>query len=131
MVAWMWLGRRATSLEVEKLAAYCEPHGVVWEPHFDVPKVNTGKIEEMLWQPDDILNEWYWYYATLAFKERGGPHWEKWNAQLKDVMISHQRRRGDDAGSWDCEGAWGRAGGRVYTTAFGAMTLEAYYQYDR
>ena len=35
-------------------------------------------------------------------------------------------------GSWDPEECvWGEKGGRVYTTAIGALTLEVYYRYGK
>jgi hypothetical protein len=34
-------------------------------------------------------------------------------------------------GSWDPIGEWGISGGRVYSTALGAMTLEVYYRFER
>ena len=34
-------------------------------------------------------------------------------------------------GSWDPIDEWGTAGGRVYATALGAMTLEVYYRFIR
>ena len=37
----------------------------------------------------------------------------------------------DEDGSWDPIGEWGIAGGRVYSTAIGAMTLEVYYRFRR
>ena len=42
-----------------------------------------------------------------------------------------QRRAGCEDGSWDPVGEWGAAGGRVYSTAICAMTLEVYYRYLR
>jgi hypothetical protein len=33
-------------------------------------------------------------------------------------------------GSWDPVGAWGRDGGRVYSTALCALILEVYYRYN-
>jgi hypothetical protein len=34
-------------------------------------------------------------------------------------------------GSWDPIDEWGTAGGRVYSTALGAMTFEVYYRFTR
>ena len=43
-----------------------------------------------------------------------------------------QRQDGNFAGSWDPEpDVWGEDGGRVYMTAMGVLTLEAYYRYTR
>jgi hypothetical protein len=37
---------------------------------------------------------YYWYYATLAMKERGGDDWNFWNSHLRDMLIEKQVRRG-------------------------------------
>jgi hypothetical protein len=37
----------------------------------------------------------------------------------------------DEHGSWDPVDPWGSAGGRVYSTAINALTLEVYYRYYR
>ena len=79
----------------------------------------------------DGVNEYYWYYATLALFQEGGPAWESWNATLKDVLLSLQL--GDDArsaaGSWDPISRRAETGGRVYMTAIAVLCLEVYYRY--
>jgi hypothetical protein len=76
---------------------------------------------------------YYWYYATLCCFQQGGDIWKKWNEGLKAALVPTQRKDGDHDGSWDpkgfsVEGAeqWG---GRVFTTAMGALCLEVYYRY--
>ena len=61
----------------------------------------------------------------------GGDAWKTWNAALKPALIDHQRKSGDEKGSWDPIGAWGKEGGRVYSTALGTLMLETYYRYAR
>jgi hypothetical protein len=74
-------------------------------------------------------NLYYWYYATLALYQLGGQGWQRWNAALKETLLATQRHDGDLAGSWDTTDVWGGYGGRVYTTALGALCLEVYYRY--
>ena len=74
-------------------------------------------------------NLYYWYYASLALHQLGGPAWEEWNASLSSVLVRLQRTDGPFAGSWDARTPWGRYGGRTYTTAIAALTLEVYYRY--
>ncbi len=74
-------------------------------------------------------NPYYWYYGTLAMFQMGGKHWDTWNAALKKTLLPNQRRGGDADGSWDCEMGWAPAGGRVYSTAINALSLEVYYRY--
>jgi hypothetical protein len=74
------------------------------------------------------LNLYYWYYGTLAMYQYGGKPWEQWNAAVRDTLIDQQVSEGDDAGSWDPKGPWGRYGGRLYSTALATLTLEVYYR---
>jgi len=93
---------------------------------------------------------YYWYMGSLALALIGGDAWDKWEQALsEEVLIKHQRgfhildiRRcgtrvtklgdADDAGCWrldehgsfDPIGAWGGVGGRIYSTALGALTLQ-------
>jgi len=75
-------------------------------------------------------NVYAWYYATLASFHVGGPQWDAWNRQLQAAILPSQRRdSGDLDGSWDPDPVWGGHGGRVYSTAMAALTLEVYYRY--
>jgi hypothetical protein len=75
-------------------------------------------------------NAYTWYYATLASFHAGGPQWEAWNARLLAALLPLQRGGpGPLAGSWDPDPVWGGHGGRVYSTAMSAMTLEVYYRH--
>ena len=76
---------------------------------------------------------YYWYYGTLASFQMGGRHWSAWNGALKKILLESQRKGGDEDGSWN-PGSSGshtgaRAGGRVWSTAVGALCLEVYYRY--
>jgi len=76
-------------------------------------------------------NAYAWYYATVASFHAGGPQWDRWNAQLQTTLVSMQRRDGGPLdGSWDPDPVWGGHGGRVYSTALSAMTLEVYYRHQ-
>jgi hypothetical protein len=79
---------------------------------------------------------YYWYYGTLAMFQQGGEAWNKWNETLKPTLISNQRQGGpldgsvnDFDGSWDPHSWIDKYGGRVFTTAVGALSLEVYYRY--
>ncbi|MBN82978.1 MAG: hypothetical protein CMJ70_22840 [Planctomycetaceae bacterium] len=74
-------------------------------------------------------NIYYWYYATQTLHQAGGTHWDRWNKQMRDVLVSSQVSRGKHAGSWQPAHSHSRAGGRVYTTALAACTLEVYYRH--
>ena len=72
---------------------------------------------------------YYWYYATLALHQLGGPAWDQWNAAMRKALLDGQRKDGPFAGSWDPKTRWGNFGGRVYSTALAALCLEVYYRY--
>ncbi|HYF51738.1 MAG TPA: zf-HC2 domain-containing protein [Planctomycetota bacterium] len=79
----------------------------------------------------DHQNLYYWYYGTLACFQAGGDHWKKWNKSMIDALVPTQCQNGDDAGSWNPDDVWGAWGGRVYSTALGALCLEVYYRYQK
>lgn len=69
------------------------------------------------------------YYATLALYHVGGNVWREWHPRVREYLINTQATEGHEAGSWYFENPYGREGGRLYTTAMAAMTLEIYYRY--
>ena len=77
------------------------------------------------------IDSYYWYYGTLAMFQYGGDPWKTWNAALRTALVGKQQTKAEEAGSWDPHGAWGFAGGRVYSTAINALSLEIYYRYPR
>jgi len=84
---------------------------------------------------ENHVDFYYWYYGALALYQYDGPEgplWKKWNEAMKTALIPHQKLPKDGCrnGSWDPEEErWGAEGGRVYTTAIGALILETYYRY--
>ena len=48
---------------------------------------------------------------------------------MRDQLVNAQVKRGDDAGRWGTEYAWGSQGGRLYTKCLYFMTLEVYYRH--
>jgi hypothetical protein len=76
-------------------------------------------------------NFYYWYYATIALHRADGASeasadaWRRWNEALTATLVGSQA----EDGSWPPSCVWGGYGGRVYTTALGAMCLEVYYRY--
>ncbi len=72
---------------------------------------------------------YYNYYATLLLFHLGGPTWETWNPRIREHLIKTQNQSGHEAGSWYFEDQYAKEGGRLYTTAMSAMTLEVYYRF--
>ena len=72
---------------------------------------------------------YYWYYGQLALYQNKGPAWDKWNAKMKEALLSTQHLKGAHAGSWDPKGQHGAQSGRAVVTAMATLTLEVYYRY--
>ncbi|MBI3866413.1 MAG: terpene cyclase/mutase family protein [Planctomycetia bacterium] len=84
------------------------------------------------------LDEWganthdmyYGYYGTMAMHHWGGPAWERWNNDMRKLLVDSQAQDGDAAGSWITDRSHGaEQGGRLYTTCLSILTLEVYYRY--
>lgn len=76
--------------------------------------------------PNNIYHN---YYTSLALHHSRHPAWENWNQQLRDYLVETQETQGHETGSWHFNEKWGNVGGRLYTTALAAMTLEVYYRF--
>ena len=101
----------------------------------DIMKKHADLMRERLpeWDPDGYGNDmYYWYYGTYAMFQMGGSrYWKPWNAAMKTAVLNSQRREGHLRGSWDPNGPWGYAGGRVYSTACMVLCLEVYFRYAK
>lgn len=96
--------------------------------HLLVKGAELTRASPPSWSAKDF---YYWYYATYAMHNMGGEYRIWWNQRIRNVLLAHQSRDGDNAGSWDPKGGrWTAQGGRVYTTALGALCLEVYYRYS-
>ena len=76
-----------------------------------------------------MIDHYYWYYGTYAMFQMGGKYWSKWESTLKPELVDNQDQKGDQKGSWEPNGPWGHAGGRVYSTALMALCIEVYFRY--
>ena len=77
-----------------------------------------------------VANLYYDYYATQVLRQYGGASWEKWNAAMRDFLVSTQAAEGAAAGSWHFAGGHGAdAGGRLYNTSLATLILEVYYRH--
>ena len=85
------------------------------------------------WEDDgtEHANFYYWYEGSHALFQVGGPTWERWWEDVREALLPHQVTDGPLAGSWEPDGEWCLAGGRVYGTALNALTLEASTRFER
>ncbi|MCS7237581.1 MAG: terpene cyclase/mutase family protein [Thermoguttaceae bacterium] len=73
---------------------------------------------------------YYNYYATQVLRHLEGDLWKKWNAQMRDWLVSTQAKEGHERGSWWVDGGHQtERGGRLYVTCMAAMILEVYYRH--
>ena len=72
----------------------------------------------------------YWFFGTLALFQSQGEEWQAWNQQLRNALLKLQEKEGKDAGSWPPSGTHHMNGmGRVITTAYSTLSLQAYYRH--
>jgi formylglycine-generating enzyme required for sulfatase activity len=70
------------------------------------------------------------YFATQVMRHAGGEHWKSWQPKMRDWLLARQATGGGTEGSWSPVGdAYGKQGGRLMTTSFALLTLEAYYRH--
>ena len=88
--------------------------------------VNRGGVPSAWGGGTDL---YYWYYGTLCAFQQGGDVWTRWNEAMKKTLCEHQRKGGDEDGSWDVVGEFSTEWGRVGQTALCCLCLEVYYRY--
>ena len=61
----------------------------------------------------------------------GGDEWDRWNDVMREDLVRTQITDGPEAGSWTPrdKGVPSAAGGRLFSTCLGTLTLEVYYRY--
>lgn len=80
--------------------------------------------------PSPGLDLCWLYFAGTALFRLGDPLAAGRLGGVRDLLLVTQRRAGHEAGSWDPDGTWGPAGGRVYATALSALILELAFRYE-
>jgi hypothetical protein len=100
-----------------------------------VKGLNLMASEPPIWSPESLSIDFYsWFQETNAYTLLGGNNSKQrdaWNKALKSALLGSQQTSDDLKGSWDAKAdTWGFAGGRVFTTALGAMCLESSGRYD-
>jgi hypothetical protein len=84
--------------------------------------------------PDpNTRNCYYWYYATQVMHNLPGPEWDRWNREMRRILLETIEKDGCAAGSWDpntpTKDAFAEQGGRLMFTSIALLTLEVYYRY--
>jgi hypothetical protein len=82
-----------------------------------------------VWDPKaGCIDEYYWWFATMALWHTGGKPWTEWRKRLGEALLKSQRVDSNCRGSWDPVGVWGELGGRVYSTAMHCLALQTEYR---
>jgi hypothetical protein len=72
---------------------------------------------------------YYWYHASQALRNYGGPAWESWNDKMRSLLCAKQVPDGPFSGRWPPESPWGGSRGSIFTTCMAVLTLEVYYRH--
>jgi hypothetical protein len=125
---------RPMNIAGERVTASMTAEALVCRQFLGLPRSNPAGDEAGNYIATDLpgrgpSNFYYWYYATLGMFQLQGDHWQRWKNALEPTLIASQRTQGELAGSWDPDTVWGGHGGRVYSTALGALCLEVYYRF--
>jgi hypothetical protein len=95
----------------------------------DEPALARG-IERLTQRGPSEKDMYYNYYATQVMRHYGGEPWEKWNSQMRDMLVKTQAKQGHQAGSWHMgNNSSADQGGRLYSTSMATMILEVYYRH--
>ncbi len=74
---------------------------------------------------------YYWAFGSFAMSALSGAADSAWMRALRAALLTGQEQAPGVRGSWDPQlDPWGFAGGRVYTTAMGALALEGALRMD-
>jgi hypothetical protein len=98
------------------------------------PPMREGVKYLMATMPDlKQRSLYYWYYASQVMRNVSGSDWERWNSQMRQILVDSQVKKGCAQGSWDpnlpTREAFGELGGRLYVTSLSTLVLEVYYRY--
>ncbi|NIL97254.1 MAG: hypothetical protein GTO53_06665, partial [Planctomycetales bacterium] len=118
------------------VAGACSAIGLVCRMYLGAKKEDPGLqmgVKAIAKKGPSKNDLYYNYYAAMLMYQADGPDgsmWKIWNAKMRDHLVKSQVKDGKDKGSWHFRGPHGPShGGRVYSTAMAAMTLEVYYRY--
>jgi hypothetical protein len=100
-----------------------------WSYNHPALKSGVAELLKSYMPSKEKPNMYYWYYATQTLHHVGGKAWQKWNEPMRQMLIDLQIKDGHMAGSWTPKLQYVLAGGRLYMTALGTLTLEVYYRH--
>lgn len=98
--------------------------------HESMQNMRIDRLRKRLpaWEPEVGNDMLYWYFGSVAFARlrlRETKTWERWSSALDQVLENQIQYKSCQRGSWDPNGPWGYAGGRVYSTALMVLSAAA------
>ncbi len=72
---------------------------------------------------EEVQDVLWIHFGTTAMARIGSLPWARWSSVASPLLLETQQHTGATEGSWDPDGAWGYALGRVGMTALAAQTL--------
>lgn len=66
------------------------------------------------------------YFQVCALKEADKKQYADSVSDLQQELLSKRQQSGTNKGSWDPQDQWGTVGGRIYSTAMAALSLEGH-----
>ncbi len=118
------------SQSISKSLKFIHNHIPKWNPFYKVPKRRPSSMADSFFNDDDILNEFYWFFATTAFKFYDNKQFIKWYNRLIKILQFHQRNFGIYFGSFDPEGPWSKVAGRIYMNSIAVLILQSPYLFN-
>ncbi len=100
-----------------------------WKRNHPALRAGVEGLLELAPPDRDEPNIYYWYYATQTMHHYGGDVWNRWNEQMRDLLVDSQEKKGHAAGSWTPAGPLTAQGGRLYMTSLAICSLEVYYRH--
>lgn len=79
-----------------------------------------------------IQDPYYYYYASQVLHFHGGAEWNKWNEEMRTLLVGSQVKSGENAGSWsdtNDQFIFTKSTGRLGVTCMSLLTLEVYYRH--
>lgn len=98
------------------LAAHPDPRLDAEEPP-DSPSTLLARTDNA------ALDFYRAYFLTAALRHEHDESSRQRLATIRHTLLLHQVAAGSDSGSWPADDRWGRAGGRLYSTALASLSL--------
>lgn len=105
------------------LAAHANPRTDAEEPS-DSPSAILARMEPATNTASATIDFYRAYFLTAALRAKHDEASRQRLATIRQTLRLQQVADGSDSGSWPADDRWGRAGGRLYSTALASLSLQ-------